>query len=253
MSSIKGKPQISKREVKIEKTVVEGDINFFMYKQGGYKKHRVEGGWKYYTGTTWLFVPDEIVEDEIILDEGGLLDLSDRNVETLDEVFGWYSNNELDTILTLNLSNNSISDISDLKLLKHAKEVNLNSNSISDISDIDSLTYIQNIIVTNNPIAQSEIDLPISFTREEISACSQCLYPRGRFELEVHENLCKSCYDEQKKEIDDKYTSQIVRNNEHLQNIFSGTKSKKTNWFQTIIFLIVGYIALKFLIFLFTT
>ena len=58
----------------------------------------------------------------------------------------------LTSLMSLDLSNNNISDISALSGLKKVYELNLSNNQISDISALSNLTNLTTLDIRNNPI-----------------------------------------------------------------------------------------------------
>jgi len=201
MSKLSSKPKISERKVRTETSIVEGDFNYMLYRMHGYNKQRVEGGWEYFYGSHWEFVDDEVEEKEIVEDEGGCLDLSNREMESLGEIIKWFSNNELDQIIKMDLSNNKIENLEELYRFKNLKELNLGSNNISEINNPESFSHIDHVIVVNNPIANNT-KLPINFTRTEIATCDRCdAIISHEYVNEDDDSLCESCLDEYGEEL----------------------------------------------------
>jgi hypothetical protein len=201
MSKITAKPKITERKVRILNKTVDGDFDFISYKMGGYKKRRVEDGWEYYYINRWEFVRDKVVEEEIVEEVGGYLDLSNREIETLDEIIHWFSNNELDQIKKMNLSNNKIANLNDLWRFRNLMELDLSSNYISEIKTPEDFSFIDNIIVLDNPISKIA-DLPKNYTRDKIVTCDLCGTTISyKYIDEDGKSLCESCLGEYTEEL----------------------------------------------------
>jgi hypothetical protein len=99
----------------------------FSYEQG----RRVEGGIECWTGSRWIFRPDTYHYS---------LALIERDIETLDEIVCWYSDNELQKIEELDISNNKIISLKGLNRLTLEK-LNLSKNDLTIIDYLPKFKY----------------------------------------------------------------------------------------------------------------
>jgi len=67
----------------------------------------------------------------------GILKLTNRDIKSLDEITKWYSDNELNTIEELDLSDNNITSLKGIEKFSGAKSIKLSNNKITTLSDID--------------------------------------------------------------------------------------------------------------------
>ena len=247
MSNIISKPRISERRVRTITRTEDGDIPLIWLQMGGHQKVRVDDGWEVYNGSSWEFVRDEVVTEEIVYDEGGFLDLSNREIESSDDIIKWFSNNELDSIIRLDISNNKIQSLEGFERFRNLKELNLDCNNIFGVNDADRFLYIDNIIITNNPILQSNVKLPNNFTKTAIRPCMECGAKRSNSEQGQHLTLCDKCYQKHKKKIDDEAVHELLANNKTYQAMLQGPKNRGGCVLGLVILIGVGFL-LSFLV-----
>lgn len=95
-------------------------------------ERRVDGGIEYWDKIRdkWVFIEDE---------EERTLTLTDRNISSIEEITSWFSDNELEEIDILNISNNNITSLKGIERFKGLKELDLSRNRISSLSGLHKL------------------------------------------------------------------------------------------------------------------
>jgi len=211
-SSIKTKPEISKRKVKVHTKKVEGDIGA-MHWLGDYStKRRVDGGFeiKNKNGSSWEFIPDEIKEEEEeVIKKGGELLLTNRGIKSLTEVIQWFSDSELKDVRILDLSNNKISNFDELQIFKNVEKVNLSNNTINKFPNSLKLKQLVSIDLNGNPIPSNYsfdnwrllggveiiIENGLLIAKPEKVKCSICGCEIQKITYNRYDKQCKKCYE----------------------------------------------------------
>jgi hypothetical protein len=95
-------------------------------------ERRVDGGIEYWDKIRdkWVFIEDE---------KERTLTLTDRNISSIEEITSWFSDNELEEIDILNLSNNNITSLKGIERFKGLKELDLSKNRIPSLSGLNKL------------------------------------------------------------------------------------------------------------------
>jgi hypothetical protein len=233
-SPLKSKPKISKRKTKITSKKREGSVGA-MHWTGDYStKRRVDGGFEMYDGLSWKFVPDEIEEEEEVINEGGELNLKNRGLTSLKEIVVWFSDNELSEIKRMDLTGNHIKDFEGINSFSNLTELDLSSNDINVLPTENQLSNkIHNIILKNNPIAKQVVDKNIKksskITIIETIPCSKCGCKRTSEEEGSYGNYCWNCYKEKLNKKKSEETIKAMVNDPLLKKAF---QIKQPSFFQ---------------------
>ena len=253
-SSIKSKPKISERKVTVHTTRKEGAIGA-MHWTGDYStKRRVDGGFEMYDGLSWKFVPDEIIETEEVIYEGGELLLSNRGVKNLKEIIDWFSDNELSEIKRMDLSGNQIQNLNGIGAFKSLRDLNLSFNKIMHLPSANEISFIDVILLKGSPIEDAfkgdtnKEYFNVSF--ETVSPCSNCGYNRTPLMEKHFGPLCKSCNREkEKKRKSDEMMKRII-NDPDMKKAFAIPESPeikiKAFLMKAIIIIVVLYLLYSF-------
>lgn len=96
------------------------------------------------------------VKEEIVTQEGGELSLVNRNINSLQDIIYWFSDNELDEIRVLKLSNNKINNLEGINRFNSLEVLDISSNNITSLEipslSTERLISIDKIILSNNKI-----------------------------------------------------------------------------------------------------
>jgi hypothetical protein len=93
--------------------------------------------------------------DEVV-QRGGDLSLVNRDIKTLDEIFIWFSDNELNQILNLILKDNKIKNLKGIERFSSLETLDLSNNNIFELPEKN--TYLRSISKVNlagNPIEKT--------------------------------------------------------------------------------------------------
>ncbi|CAN1560759.1 hypothetical protein MCEGE10_02629 [Flavobacteriaceae bacterium] len=82
------------------------------------------------------------VTEETVVQEGGELSLINREIKTIDEVTNWFSDNELNEVIKLNLSKNKIIDIRNIERFSNLETIDLSQNKIIDFNSLKNLNIL---------------------------------------------------------------------------------------------------------------
>ena len=103
------------------------------------------------------------VDEEIVTQEEGELSLINRNINSLQDIIYWFSDNELDEIRVLNLSNNKIKNLEGIHRFKSLDVLDISNNNITSLEipslSSDILISIDHIILSNNKVPVSSLSL----------------------------------------------------------------------------------------------
>lgn len=165
-SSIKTKPIISPRKTQKRYTT---DVNAF--------SEKIEDRYK-------------LREYEEVTDAGGELSLKNRNIKSLREVIEWFSDNELEEITILNLSNNQIEDFEELNAFKNVEYVHLENNKINKYPNSIKLDELIEINLENNFLPENP-----SFKNWEFHNGTNIILQNGILTAvePVFKGICKQC------------------------------------------------------------
>jgi hypothetical protein len=216
-SSIKSKPEISKKIVKKNEKKVDGDFPVLFYHNNNTSKIRKDGGWEVYDGFKWTFVRDKIIVEEQIIDKGGELKLTNRGIKNLDEIITWFTDDELETIRILNLSDNNIVNFDNLYRFRNVEIVDLSNNDISTFPTPQKFEKLVQIDLNNNPLPKNESfkgwqlfgsDFGVVFEggflkgKVEKMKCIECGVTILNTTFERNDGCCKKCVETVNKRTD---------------------------------------------------
>ena len=103
---------------------------------------------------------------EVTISDSAEVTISDSALETalrdaLDKPEGPIYKSDLESLITLDLAYNNISDISALSGLTNLVELGLQENNIGDISALSGLTNLERLYLYDNPLSQNAINIHI--------------------------------------------------------------------------------------------
>jgi len=114
----------------------------------------------------WEFIPFEYRKNS----GGGILSLTNKQLNSVKELLDWYTDDELLLIKTLDLSVNNIKKIDELNKLKNLEYLILSENKIEIIPSFDQLKQLRHLDISNNPIRE------FNFNRKRSSGRVDCCY-----------------------------------------------------------------------------
>lgn len=144
-SRLKSKPEISKPREKKDSS----PPNF----AGQIRVVRVDNGWICHFKNR----PSKFVQDKIVFDYsngGGELIVTRKGLTSIEELFDWYSDTELQSIRELNLENNELSGGYNISHLLNLEMLNLRNNKISDTTFQIASKKVRKINLSNNSISE---------------------------------------------------------------------------------------------------
>lgn len=209
-SSIKNKPEISPKKIKIIEKKVNGEFPVLYFQKKNSSKIRKDDGWDVYDGFTWTFVRDQTVIEEEVLDKGGELKLNDRGIKSLNEIIEWYTDNELKSVRILSLANNNIDDFDQLRVFENVEMVDLSGNEISKFPMPQKLKKCVQIDLSKNPLPSTanfqgwqlfSSDFGVVFEngilkgKKEKMKCMECGVEILNTTFDRYDGCCRKCYD----------------------------------------------------------
>ena len=163
------------------------------------------------------------VDVETIVQEGGELSLINRNIKSFNELTYWFSDNELNEIIKLNLKNNNISKLEQLERFTSLRELNLSNNefeylnnNLKLIGDLEKINLSENRIVSVIGLSNIFVEKRIDLSRNNLTVLDDFPLESGHgIEIDLSfnsdlqsfsnlaiENLCNSKFDYGSRRID---------------------------------------------------
>jgi hypothetical protein len=162
----------------------------------GYRK--VDGGYEYWSKLENRMIFERDIER--VVDKGGKLSLSNKNISNFSQISQWYTDLELSTITSLIIPNNKLRSFEGIEAFPNLEELDISFNLFDnpDLLQKTELASIDVVILKGNPfeqkISSEKIILSKNFVINSPPPCAECKCNRSPAMVENYGVLCKNCH-----------------------------------------------------------